>query len=871
VTDSSKPLDLISRYASLGEGVLHAVLEEMVDGVVLINRLGIIRELNPAAMRIFGYQRQELLGVNVSTLMPRAEQECHDQYLRNYLETGQARIIGQGRQVFGQRKDGTQFPMELAVSEVHADGQHLFAGIVRDITERHAFQQTLALFQRAMDSAHNGVAIADLGADGERITYANRAFADISGYQPVDLLGKDLMILSRDTRDTQPCRQMIQAMSEGGPQRTTLCCLRPDGRRIWIDITLSPIINEAGEISQCIAVLADVTTLKDTEQALLEQQQILEQRVTQRTESLTDLVRQLRREVEERTRAETALRLSERRLVNAQRIARIGHWEWEIASGRLYWSDQIFEMMGLKPGIQTPDYPGFLAMVPPEDRQALEYAIKRCLEEGVPYRIDHRILCPDGGERVLEEDGELVRDEHGEPLLMRGTARDITERREHERQLRQIASFDTVTGLPNRTLFEDRLGHALANAQRSQRMVALLFLDMDRFKQVNDSLGHMTGDELLRQTSERLLGCVRDGDTVARFGGDEFVLILENLEQAQQASLTAERIIQAMEHPFRLGEHEHFCNVSIGISLYPTDDCEAENLVRYADSAMYLAKGEGGAGHRFYTPDMNARAMERLLLQNRLHQALELDQLEVHYQPQLNLQSGQVTSVEALVRWRHPELGLIPPAEFIPVAEDTGLIERLGEWVLHRAIADVRAWETRGLPPMRLSVNLSPRQFRHPDLTGMVARALEQAGLPATRLELEITERLLIGDIDPTVATLAQLSGLGVRISIDDFGTGHSSLAYLKRLPVHVLKIDREFVDGIGNDSDDAAIAEAILALGRTLRLEVVAEGVERREQASFLRERGCDSAQGFFISRPLPAEDLALWLEQRIAGQQRD
>ena len=870
MTEQTKPLDLMSRYASLGEGVLRAVLEEMVDGVVLINRLGIIRELNPAAVRIFGYGRDELLGDNVSVLMPQPERDRHDQYLRNYLESGRPQIIGTGRQVLGRRKDGSLFPMELAVSEVHADGQHLFAGIVRDITERHAYQQTLALFQRAMDSAHNGVAIADLGPEGERITYTNRAFADISGFEPVDLLGQDLMFMSCDAGDIQSCQDMLRHMRAGEAQRTTLSCLRPDKRRIWVDITLSPIFNEAGEVAHCIAVLADVTALKDSEAALREQQLALEQRVELRTQNLTDLVRQLRREIEERNRVEAALRLSERRLANAQRIARIGHWEWDITSNQLYWSDQVFEIIGLPADGEAPSYPRFLEMIPEEDRQALEYAIERCLEEGEPYRIDHRISCPDGTERVLQEDAELVRDDQGKPLLMRGTARDITERRDHERQLRQIASFDTVTSLPNRTLFVDRLSHALANAQRSQRMVALLFLDMDRFKQVNDSLGHMMGDELLRQTSQRLLDCVREGDTVARFGGDEFVIILENLDQPQQASLTAERIIEVMQRPFHLGEHEHFCNVSIGISLYPDDDSESENLVRYADSAMYLAKGEGGAGYRFYTPDMNARAMERLLLQNQLHQALELDQLEVHYQPQLNLQSGQITGVEALVRWRHPERGLVPPSEFIPVAEDTGLIEPLGEWVLHRALGDVRAWEQQGLPALRLSVNLSPRQFRHPDLTGMVARALGQAGLPATRLELEITERLLIGEIDPTVATLAQLSALGVRISIDDFGTGHSSLAYLKRLPVHVLKIDRGFVDGIGNDSDDAAIAEAILALGRTLRLEVVAEGVERREQATFLRERGCELAQGFFISRPLPAQDIGQWLKAREAGRQR-
>lgn len=861
MTDQSQPLDLMSRYDTLNEGVLRAVLEEMVDGVVLINRLGIIREVNPAVTRIFGYERKEMLGANVSLLVPSPDRERHDQYLRNYLQTGQGRIIGVGRTVHGQRKDGSLFPMELAVSEVKAAGEHLFAGIVRDISERHQFHQTLALFRRAMDSAHNGIAIADVDAEGERISYANAAFAQITGIPAVDLLGRSLTLLACEGEDGQTCTAMVSQMRAGGSMRRTLQCRRPDGSLFWNDVALSPIFNERGEISQCIAVLADATALKESEQALRRSRDALERQVEARTENLTEVVRQLRREIEERTRVESALRLSEQRLANAQRIARLGHWEWEIATGRLYWSAEVYNLLGLGPEFTTPDYERFLEMIPGDDRQRLQEAIARCLEHGLPYEIDHRITCPDGSERILHEDGELVYDNEGKPLLLRGTAQDVTERHDYQNRLRHLANFDPVTGLPNRTLFKDRLQHALANATRNQRLVALLFLDMDQFKNVNDSLGHMMGDELLRQTAERLLGCVREGDTVARFGGDEFIILLENIEHSEQASLSAERVVQAMRRPFRLGEHEHFCNVSIGISLYPEDDEHPEDLVRHADSAMYLAKAQGGAGYRFYTPDMNTRAMERLLLQNQLHQALELDQFEVHFQPQMDLRSGRICGVEALVRWQHPERGLVPPAEFIPMAEDTGLIEPLGEWVLRTAAREVRDWQERGLPALNLSVNLSPRQFRHPDLPGMVERVLAESGLEAERLELEITERLIIVDLEHTVDTLSRITRLGVRVSIDDFGTGHSSLAYLRRLPVHALKIDREFVDGIGRDSDDAAIAEAVIALGRTLRLQVIAEGVETREQASFLREHGCDTVQGFFIARPMPAGELTGWL----------
>ncbi|WP_245795363.1 sensor domain-containing protein [Thioalkalivibrio denitrificans] len=863
-------LDFISRHAALSEHVLRALLEEMVDGVVLITPTGIIREVNPAAEAIFGYGRDELLGANVSMLMPSPHREQHDGYLRHYLETGRTCIIGTGRQVFGQRSDGSLFPLDLSVSEIRADGEHLFAGIVRDVTERHRFQETLALFQRAMDGAHNGIAIARLTGDTEEITYVNEAFAGITGHAREDLLGAELSVLPFGTDDARTCDLMRRAMRQGNPQRATLHCARPDGVAYWNDITLTPIRDQEGGISHCIAVLVDATALKQSEVALRESRDQLEHRVEERTRNLTDVIGQLRREISERVRVEAALRISEQRLANAQRIARIGHWEWEIETGRLYWSDEVYRILGLRPNEMTPDYQSFLKMIPEDDRKTLEYAISRCLDEGTPYEIDHRIMCPDGSERVLHEDGELVYDDDGQPVLMRGTAQDITEQRSYEEKLRHIANFDPVTELPNRALFRDRLEHALANAHRNGRMVALLFLDLDRFKNVNDSLGHMMGDDLLRQTAARLHGCVRDGDTVARFGGDEFVVILENVEHADQASLTADRIIQAMIHPFRLGDHEHFCNVSIGISLYPDDDDDPENLVRYADNAMYLAKGQGGAGYRFYTPDMHARAMDRLVLQNSLHQALEMEQFELHYQPQLDLRSGRITGVEALVRWRHPERGLVPPSEFIPMAEDTGLIEGLGDWVLRTAAREIHSWAQRDLPTLNLSVNLSPRQFRQPDLPQRIARALADSGLPAQQLQLEITEGALIEDLGQTVATLNRLSELGASISIDDFGTGHSSLAYLKRLPVHVLKIDREFVDGIGHDPDDAAIAEAIIALSRTLRMEVVAEGVETREQATFLRERGCDLAQGYYISRPLPADAFIEWFSQRAPGRRQ-
>ncbi len=443
------------------------------------------------------------------------------------------------------------------------------------------------------------------------------------------------------------------------------------------------------------------------------------------------------------------------------------------------------------------------------------------------------------------------------------------ERRHSENRLRLLAHYDALTLLPNRDLFRDRLTQALAHAERHDRLVAVMFLDLDRFKTVNDTLGHDAGDRLLREISARLRRCVREEDTVARLGGDEFTVILEQINRADDAAVVANKIVEALAPAVQLNGHEAFVTPSIGITIFPSDGPSAEKLLKNADTAMYRAKEEGGNGFRFFTPEMNALAAGRLELESGLRRALERDEFVVYYQPKLDLASQRIIGAEALLRWNHPERGLVPPGEFIPILEETGLIEQVGLWILRTVCLQMRAWQDAGLPPLTVAVNLSARQLQRNNLSVAIGEILDEAGLPPQLLELEVTESMLMYDPKRATDMLGQIRAKGVvHIDVDDFGTGYSSLSYLKRFPIDAVKLDKSFVDGLPHEDDDVAISRAVIALAHSLKLTVIAEGVETEEQLGFLHRNGCNVIQGFIVSRALPADDFA-WLvrePERIA-----
>ena len=563
-------------------------------------------------------------------------------------------------------------------------------------------------------------------------------------------------------------------------------------------------------------------------------------------------------------RTDARLRRIRKRLLLTQRIAGLGYYEWNVPQNVWRFSEEGRKILGLEDAV-TADESTFFRTAHPEERAAVEMALAQAVEGKVAFNIEYRVVWPDGRIRHVHNKAEFSHDGQGRPVRMSGIVHDVTERlhaeaglRDNEARLNYLAYHDFLTGLPNRMLFHDRLQHAIAKARRSLRKVAVLFLDLDRFKRINDSLGHDVGDHLLRKVAERLRSCAREEDTLARLGGDEFVLLLEEVTQIGAVGLVANKILSALSQTFAVGGFQLYSAVSIGISIYPDNGESVEELMRCADIAMYRAKECGRNTLQFYTADMNAGAQEILLLEAGLRQALAKDELEIYYQPQLDMDSGRVVGTEALLRWNHPERGVLLPADFLPLAEGTGLIFDISDWILQTVCRQNKAWQDEGFAPMVLAVNIAPRMFQQRELVQMVSRALSRSGLDPRFLELEITEDMIQQDVRAALRSLEELCALGVGLTIDNFGSGASSLSALRRLPIRNLKIDRLFVNDLTGNSGDAAVADSVIALARSMNFGVSAAGVETEEQFRLLKAKGCRQGQGFLFSLPLPAEQLA-------------
>jgi len=474
------------------------------------------------------------------------------------------------------------------------------------------------------------------------------------------------------------------------------------------------------------------------------------------------------------------------------------------------------------------------------------------------YALEYRIVRADGVIRHVWERGTPVLDVSGQVIAYEGFIEDITERVGDRARIEHQANFDSLTGLANRHLLNDRLTQAILHAERTRDKVAVAFVDLDQFKIINDTFGHELGDELLRAMAERLTGCVRQADTVARQGGDEFVLLLTAYRDSEELLAVIQRIHSAIALPWQAGRREFHVTCSVGIAVYPNDGRTSDVLLRNADVAMYKAKSAGRNNFQFFTAELNRMMVERVNIEHQLRNALARKQLLLHYQPRVDVATGRIVGAEALLRWRMPRQGLISPARFISVAEETGLIVPIGKWVLQLACLQAMAWQAAGLPPLIVSVNVSPRQFRQDDIVSTISDALAESGLPPRFLQIELTEGLAMHDAEQHVSMLGDIKALGVQIAIDDFGTGYSSLSYLKRFPVDQLKVDRSFVKDLATDADDAAIVQAIIALGHQLGLRVVAEGVETSGQFEYLRRSGCDEMQGYLFGRPMTAEEFS-------------
>ncbi|WP_172844405.1 putative bifunctional diguanylate cyclase/phosphodiesterase [Tumebacillus algifaecis] len=615
-------------------------------------------------------------------------------------------------------------------------------------------------------------------------------------------------------------RQRVHAhfleAAQGDPQSFEATVLHQDGRRLQVNITNMPIFAD-GSVAGVYGIAKDMTEQKAAEQ----ERMLSAQRYQELMESIEAVV-----------------------------------WEGDPETFEYtFISPQSERILGYKPEQLIKDHDFWKSRVHPDDYETMITFCQAELQAGRNHMHEYRMLAADGRVVWLKECVTVVQ-EDGRVTGCRGIMVNITDRKLAEERLQHIAYYDVLTSLPNRTRFEDRLQLEMTRAQSRSQPLAVLLLDLDRFKYINDSLGHCIGDELIRAVAERLKTCVDEKVIVSRIGGDEFTLILPGLH-SQDAGQVAEMILQRMAAPFVIEQHELFVTCSIGISFFPEQGSDLTTLIKHAELAMYRAKELGRNNHQFYATSMNEDALQKLSLERFLRKALGLNEFVLFYQPQVNVKSGKIFGFEALLRWKHPILGMVSPATFIPLAEETGLIVPIGEWVLESACRQIKGWHEAGNPHLTVAVNLSARQFQQDNLVEMVERVLAETGVEPQCLELEITESVTMYDVERAIMILHELKNLGIRISLDDFGTGYSSLSYLKHFPIHTLKIDQSFVRDITTDADDAAIATSVIALAHSLNRQVVAEGVETEAHLRYLAAHGCVEMQGYHFSGPLPAQEI--------------
>ena len=714
-----------------------------------------------------------------------------------------------------------------------------------------AASQTLLELRAILDNATVGI----LFSKNRVLVQANKAFIQMFGYAAVDeIVGQPGIVLypSEEAYETLG-REAGPVLAAGQPFRTEIEMRRKDGSTFWCRMS-AKAINPLRTQDGTIWIMEDVTGRRRLRQAFDESRHELEAIFDNAAVGIVFV------------RDQAVLRCNRRfeeifgygagELIGSSMgelhpsdadFHRFGDWACQrIAAGEMV----VTEMRGRRKdgseiwvratGRQAAGAADSVDVVwifeDVTERHSAEHALRRAHDE-----LE---------QRVLERTSELS-------STNRQLQAEIFERLQAEQRIWHIAHHDGLTGLPNRTLLQDRLEQAVAQAERGGSRVAVIFLDLDRFKSINDTLGHGIGDELLKHVAARLAGVVRAVDTVSRLGGDEFVIVMAGISGPEDAATAAQKVIAALAPPVSIEGHSLRATPSLGIALFPDDGTTPLQLMKNADTAMYHAKARGRNTYEFFTAGLNAATEHAFTLEQRLRHAVEAGQLLLHYQPLVNMATRKVTGLEALLRWNDPERGIIAPAEFIPLAEDTGLIVPIGEWVIAEALRQNRRWQEAGLPLLPVAVNLSPRQFRQKDLAGRIRAMLAEAGQPARLLELELTESMLLHDLDVALATLHELSAMGVRLAIDDFGTGYSSLSHLKRLPVHKLKIDRSFVRDLCHDRDDAAIVNAIIGLGRAMDLEVLAEGVESDDQRKALERLGCPLYQGYLFARPLPPDQV--------------
>ncbi len=927
------------------------ILDGLPTAALLLDGDARVVLANAGVVHLLGLTHSELMGRAAHELL---SDEAREPILRALRDGPTSRLPTDGRlEVSVAPREGGPLALKLHLSALELDGRpFLLCGIERSSPED--LERTTALLNNAQRIAKVGSWMWDIVNDRQWWSdelYRMLQIDPLESDRPYERFYALLHPHDRERLRAGSAR----AAAGGTPEPVDVRVLLPDGCERVIHVEGETTRDERGQVVVMQGTLQDVTERKATQ---------------------------------------TALYLTEMRYREAQRLAKIGNWERNLATNANWWSEELYRILEEDPRSYPATFDNFIAKIHPDDRQKfIEGQWAAPLAAGPRQPVESRVVLADGREKVIEQLVETRRDEYGQPAAMVGTVHDITERRALENRLREsearyastvelaavgiahvdeegrfiwsnqrlrdmlgysskelrkltvwqvsypddvhvtdvdrkrlhageidtltvekrylrndgttlwvritsavrrgadgtllydisvvedvtarrnaedrvryLATHDELTGLPNRALFGELLGHAIEKARRHERQCAVVFLDLDRFKIVNDSLGHAAGDQLLKEVAERLRQSARKSDVIARLGGDEFVLLIEDVTDSSIAAGVAKKILSSLLTPVRIRRHECRVTGSIGIATYPSDATDAPTLMKHADMAMYRAKEEGKNNYQFYSAETSPMSVENLLLESHLARALERKEFAIQYQPKVDIRTREVRGAEALLRWWNPELGTVSPAHFIPVAEDTGLIVPIGKWVMKTACEQNMAWQRRGLRPIVMSVNLSPRQFKDPMLLDDIAEVLQRTGMAPELLELEITESMIMHNLDQAAQKAAAIKALGVRLAIDDFGTGYSSLSQLKRFPIDTLKVDRSFIRDVGDNEDDKVITQAIISLGKALGVSVVAEGVETEAQQTFLRDNACDGMQGYYFSKPCHPDAFAEFLLAEVA-----
>lgn len=802
------------------------IIESINDAYYETDLTGRITFMNDMLCKHLGYPRKELTGSNSRFFQDDHNYKKTVQFYAEVYKTGNPGLL----EMECIRKDGTKgnYGLSLSVIRDKNDKKTGFRGISRDITDRKQMEKQLRQseerYRTILDEMNDGYFEVDLAGN---YTFINEPNARLLKYSPGELIGKNSFnyMVKEDAPIVYNAFNNIY--KTGKPERNIVYrAVHKDGNIGIAVLAGFPLKNEKGEIVGFRGIARDITERRQ-----------LEEQLRQSEEKYRTIIEQM-----EDGYFETDLK-GNFTFVNEAECRNLGYTHDElIGMTRHQYTDE-------------------------KNAQILFDLLLNIYNTGNPVKAHEvEIIRKDGTTSYDEISVALIRDDKGDPVGFRGIARDVTERKKQEEKIQYMATHDGLTGLPNRLMFSQLLNHAIQSAKRNDRNLAVLFIDLDRFKIINDSLGHEAGDQLLQEIAGRFSHALRSMDIVARLGGDEFVVMIEEIESQSAAATVAYKLLSAAINPVTIMSQECRVTASIGISIYPKDGEDEQTLIKNADIAMYSAKEEGKNNYQFYSKELKIKSVEKFSIETQLRFAQEREELSLAYQAKLDFKTGAITGVEALLRWNNPFLGEITPTQCIPVAEETGLIVPIGRWVMKTACAQNVAWQKQGLAPVCMAVNLSYRQLVDENLIEDIKTALKESGLAPNLIELEITESMVMHNPARMIAILARIKSLGVRLAIDDFGTGYSSLAQIKNFPIDTLKVDRSFVRNLPECSEDKAIAEAIISMGKTLSLRVVAEGVETKEQMAYLQGNSCDEMQGFYFSRPIAPDKFAELLDKHTS-----